>query len=224
MSAREQILAGIARARGSEADRAAVEERIARHRRNLIPARADLPAAERVALFAHMARENAATVAEVASPADVPAAVRDFLAGHNLPATVKLAPDPAITGIDWSVVPTLETATGRAEDADVTSVTPATAGIAETGTLMLTGGPDSPTTLNFLPDNHIVVLRRDQVLGNYEEAWDVVRARHGEGVLPRTVNMITGPSRTGDIEQTIQLGAHGPRRLHIILVGGGEGA
>ncbi|MEQ9811217.1 MAG: LUD domain-containing protein [Azospirillaceae bacterium] len=223
MSARDQILSGIARARGSAADRAAVEERIARHQRNLIPSRADLPPAERVALFAHMALENAATVAEVATPADVPPAVRDFLAGHNLPARVKLAPDPSITGIDWSVVPTLETATGRAADADVTSVTAAMAGIAETGTLMLAGGPDSPTTLNFLPDNHIVVLRRDQVLGNYEEAWDLIRARFGEGAMPRTVNMVTGPSRTGDIEQTIQLGAHGPRRLHIILVGGDGG-
>jgi L-lactate dehydrogenase complex protein LldG len=61
------------------------------------------------------------------------------------------------------------------------------------------------------------VLRADQVLPHYEEGWSRLRAR---GPMPRTVNFITGPSRTGDIEQRIQLGAHGPRRLHIVLVDG----
>ena len=83
---------------------------------------------------------------------------------------------------------------------------------------MLASGPAAPTTLNFLPENHIVVLKASQVVGPYEDAWDRLRAANGEGRLPRTVNFITGPSRTGDIEQTIQMGAHGPRRLHVILV------
>jgi L-lactate dehydrogenase complex protein LldG len=104
---------------------------------------------------------------------------------------------------------------GASQGDDEVSVTAAYAGIAETGTLLLHSGPASPTTLNFLPDNHIVVLRASQIVGAYEDAWDRLRAA---GALPRTVNMITGPSRTGDIEQTIMLGAHGPRRLHIVLV------
>ena len=83
---------------------------------------------------------------------------------------------------------------------------------------MLTSGAAGPTTLNFLPENHIVVLKASQIVGPYEDAWDRVRAAEGEGRLPRTVNFITGPSRTGDIEQTLEMGAHGPRRLHIILV------
>jgi L-lactate dehydrogenase complex protein LldG len=98
------------------------------------------------------------------------------------------------------------------------SVTGAFAAIAETGTLMLLSGPSGPTTLNFLPDNHIVVLRASQLVGAYEEAWGRLRELYGPGKLPRTVNLITGPSRTADIEQTIQLGAHGPRRLHILVV------
>jgi L-lactate dehydrogenase complex protein LldG len=95
----------------------------------------------------------------------------------------------------------------------------ALAGVAETGTLIMTSGPDNPTTLNFLPENHIVLLLADDVAGNYEDVWDKLREKYGSN-LPRTVNMITGPSRTGDIEQTIELGAHGPRRLHILLVDG----
>ncbi|MEZ5579927.1 MAG: LUD domain-containing protein [Candidatus Competibacteraceae bacterium] len=73
---------------------------------------------------------------------------------------------------------------------------------------MLLSGPHSPpTTLNFLPDTHIVVLRADRIVGAYEDAWDLLRAR-GLG-MPRTVNFITGPSRSADIEQTVQMGAHG---------------
>ena len=80
---------------------------------------------------------------------------------------------------------------------------------------MMKSGPAHPTTLNFLPDTHVVVLRASQIVGSYEDAWD--RLRGGEA-MPRTVNFITGPSRTGDIEQTIFLGAHGPRRMHIVMV------
>ena len=96
---------------------------------------------------------------------------------------------------------------------------------AETGTLMLTSDTARPSTLNFLPDSHIVILRADQITGAYEEGWKHLRAQGGQGTqgsedgfMPRTVNLVTGPSRTGDIEQTMQLGAHGPRRLHIIIV------
>jgi L-lactate dehydrogenase complex protein LldG len=64
------------------------------------------------------------------------------------------------------------------------------------------------------------VMRRDQVVATYEDGFDRLRAqtKDGEWVPPRTMNFITGPSRTGDIEQKIELGAHGPRRLHIILI------
>ena len=98
------------------------------------------------------------------------------------------------------------------------SFTGSFAGVAETGTLVLLSGPESPTTLNFLPDVHIALLFTDRVVGSYEDVWARLRARDGATVMPRVVNWITGPSRTADIEQTLLLGAHGPRRLHIILV------
>jgi len=80
-------------------------------------------------------------------------------------------------------------------------------------------GPANPTTLNFLPDNHIVVLKRADLVGDLESLWSRLRQRFGAGTLPRTVNLITGPSRSADIEQKMLLGAHGPRRLHILIVG-----
>lgn len=194
---------------------AAAEARIAERSRNLIPQRGQRPPAERVALFVEMAEAVSATVVRVDGLDAVPDAVASFLAGLNLPSAIRLAPDPALAAIPWDARPTLEVTSGRAEDRDLTSVTAAAAGIAETGTLMLASSAASPTTLNFLPDNHIVVLHAGQVVGAYEDGWDLLRANGG---IPRTVNFVTGPSRTGDIEQKIQLGAHGPRRLHIVLV------
>jgi L-lactate dehydrogenase complex protein LldG len=147
----------------------------------------------------------------------VPAAVATYLAGRNLPGIIKMAPDPALRSIPWSENTALSVTEGRGEGGDMVSVTAAFAGVAETGTLVLLSGPESPTTLNFLPDTHIVVIDADRVTGTYEQVWADIRAAIG-GPLPRTVNWITGPSRTADIEQTLLLGAHGPRRLHIVLV------
>jgi L-lactate dehydrogenase complex protein LldG len=231
-AARETILAAIRRSLkrgplGPERE-AELHARVAAHRRNLLPARATmLDAAGQVDLFVAMAEEVQATVARLPSPADVPEAVARYLAAENLPAELVLAPDPSLDAVPWETRPLLRTRRGRAEPADAVSLTPCFAAIAETGTLMLVSGTDTPTSLNFLPDTHIVLVRADQVVATYEDAWDRLRAA-GAGsnpgvALPRTVNFITGPSRTGDIEQRIVLGAHGPRRLHILVVENRQG-
>jgi L-lactate dehydrogenase complex protein LldG len=126
-----------------------------------------------------------------------------------------MAPHPALDAIPWQARPLLQVRRGRAEPGDAVSLTPCLAAVAETGTLMLVSGAETPTTLNFLPDTHIAVVHAGQVVASYEDGWDLVR---GLGAMPRTINLVTGPSRTGDIEQRIQLGAHGPRRLHVVLV------
>ena len=110
----------------------------------------------------------------------------------------------------------LEIREGRAAATDAVSVQHAFAGIAETGTLMLPSGPSRPATLNLLADTAIAVLRASAIVGAYEEAWDKLRAE--VGAMPRNVMLVTGPSRSADIEQTLELGAHGPRRLHVVLV------
>jgi L-lactate dehydrogenase complex protein LldG len=225
MSARDDILASIRRGlgRGALAGEAAAEisARVAEHRRNLIPARAAaLGSAARVDLFVAMAEAVQTTVSRVAEDGDIPGEVARYLATENLPAEFRMAPDPNLDTIPWSARPLLSIQRGKAEPSDAVSLTPCLAAVAETGTLMLVSGEATPTTLNFLPDTHIVVLRASQVVAGYEDGWDLLRCRPGDGPqrLPRVVNFITGPSRTGDIEQKIELGAHGPRRLHVILI------
>ncbi|MFO1372768.1 MAG: LUD domain-containing protein [Candidatus Competibacteraceae bacterium] len=219
--ARKQILATIRRGlqRGSleGVRRAELEARLANPPRNVIPARAQLPHPEQVALFVKMTEHAAATLEQVASPEAVPAAVVAFLTRETLPTDLVMAPDLELAALPWGEQPALRIERRAAVDGDKVSVTPAFAGIAETGTLMLLSGPHSPTTLNFLPDTHIVVLHAARIIGTYEDAWSLLRAH--ESGMPRTVNYITGPSRSADIEQTVQMGAHGPIRLHIVLVG-----
>jgi len=226
---REQILGGIRKAlkRGPIADAKAAELRakLAHPARNVIPARAtSLNARGQRELFVAMAEAVQASVVRVKSAAEVPSAVGDYLAAANLPAKLVMAPDPRLDGIPWRDRPLLEIRRGRAEDGDLVGLTACVAGIAETGTLMLTSGPESPTRNNFLPDHHLVVLKSDQIVATYEDGFDRLRERQkqpdGSWAPPRTVNFITGPSRTADIEQTIELGAHGPRRLHIIFIEG----
>lgn len=221
--AREGILAAVrnslGRGRLDPNGEAALRARLAAHRRNLVPARATaIDARGRVELFVAMAEEVQSTVTRVSSLAALPEAVARYLAGENLPAELVMAPDLSFDEIPWSAWPLLKIRRGRAEAGDRVSLTPCHAAIAETGTLMLISGAQTPTTLNFLPDTHIVVVRRDQVVATYEDGWDRLRAGKTAEALPRTVNFVTGPSRTADIEQRIELGAHGPRRLHIVLV------
>ena len=159
------------------------------------------------------------TAAMLPSAADVPAAIAAFLRAHNLPMQIRRGDDPRLAALPWDSERTLEVSTGASDGHQLVSVSHAFAGVAETGTLMLASGPDNPTTLNFLPDTHIVVVDAKDIAGDYESVWARVRETFGTDALPRAINMITGPSRSADIGQILILGAHGPRRLHVLVVG-----
>jgi L-lactate dehydrogenase complex protein LldG len=219
-SAREHILHAIAKHRGgalSPDALAGASDRLSAHRANTIPARSQGTATEQVELFTRMALQSGATVASPSRLADVPQAVAEYLRAHNLPGEVRLGPDQELNGLPWTLAAHLRITSGVARPEDEVSLTPAFAGIAETGTLMLISGEHKPTALNFLPDTHLVVLAKSAIVGAYEEALTRLRASAGPTGWPRTINWITGPSRTADIEQTLVMGAHGPRRLHILI-------
>jgi L-lactate dehydrogenase complex protein LldG len=226
--ARSQILDGIRKSLGRGAlspDAALVlAKRLESPPPNLVPARSRLPHARQVDLFVEMAEAADATVTRVSGAVAVAAAVTAYLKRENLPHRLVMAPDPALAPMGWEGEPLLEIRRGAAVGDDEVGVSGAFLGIAETGTLMMCSGPESPATINFLPETHIVVLPAAAVRGGYEEGWAALRAAAPQAtaphvtIMPRTVNFITGPSRSADIEQTLQLGAHGPRRLHIVLV------
>jgi L-lactate dehydrogenase complex protein LldG len=223
MSARDAILASIRRSlgvTGTEAPRRReVADRIAVRPRGVIPARGQGSPQERVDLFARMVELAAGSIVRVDDAADVPDEVAAFLRQHNLPMEARRGADPLLAGLPWERAGTLEVSAGPPDPTMLSCVSHAFAAVAETGTLVLTSGRDNPTSLNFLPDNHIVIIEAKDIAGDYESIWPRLREKFGDGVMPRAVNLITGPSRSADIEQTLILGAHGPRRLHVIMVG-----
>ena len=226
MSSRSRILGRIRHNLGRgplSAEKAAeLKTRIEEHRPNLVPKRTEISPAAQVDLFQAKAEALGATVTRLSSLDAVPEAVSRYLSDHNLATKIKMSPEAALDALPFDQTPMLEITRGAATAEDDVSLTPAFAGIAETGTLCLASGPDTPSTLNFLPENHIVLLRRSQIIGTMEESWARLRAKYGAGNLPRTLNLISGPSRTADIEQTLIMGAHGPRRLHILIVDDAE--
>ena len=222
MSARDEIFSAVRRSlgvTGQEKPRLeAVNERIAKAPRGLIPERGQLSGEALLALFEEQAKATLATIDHVKDRAAVPEAIADFLRRTNLPARLRMGADPRLAAMPWDRT-SLDIAHGKSDGGDLVAVNHAFAGVAETGTLVITSGPDNPSTLNFLPDYAIVVVDAKDVRGAYEDVWQLLRERDGKGHMPRTVNWITGPSRSGDIEQKLLLGAHGPRSVHIVLVG-----
>lgn len=220
-SARDDVFANIRRSLGVKGNetirKQIVQDRLERAPRGVIPARGQVSGEERIALFKTMAEASLATVTEVAAAMEVPQSIALFLRNHNLPASLRMGDDPRLKAMPWSET-TLEISHGPSEGRDLNAVSHAFGGVAETGTLAMISGPENPSTLNFLPDNHIIVVSAKDIASDYESVWNRVRFTFGKGGMPRTVNWITGPSRSGDIEQTLLLGAHGPRRLHVIVV------
>ncbi len=216
-TSKEAILSRIRQSKGRQALDAArrldVEKRIADRKPFLVPARAQLGVEELRTLFIAKAEEVSARVLALRSKSDIPAAIRPLLDESGLAYRLAVSPDPWFDGIDWNE---FEIHKGTPRPDDMAGLAHARAGIAETGTLMLSSGAASPTLMNFMPDLHIVALSESRILGTYEDAWDMQRRE--SNAMPRAINLITGPSRTGDIEQTILLGAHGPRRLVILLI------
>jgi len=223
-SARDAILGrvrhGIARPEGDDdAARLAVNTRLAGHTRGLQPARIAIDHEALVDLFVEKAQTVDATVSVVNLAADVPEAVADYLRGRNLPAQAAIAPHGDLDAMDWAEG-TMTVHRRAPHSDDAIGINRCFAAVAETGTLIMASGADSPATMNFLPETHIAVVRESDITGSYEDVWDRLRkaGRSGGEAIPRTVNMITGTSRTGDIEQTLQTGVHGPKALHIVVV------
>ena len=215
MAARERILAEIRKRQGrggplSAAERERIDTYLRRHPRG--PLRA--PAADPVAAFRERAQAAASTTDRVAALSEAPTAVARYLDAHRLPRSGCVW--PKLGTLDWrSAGLALEPRAARGEDA--IGITGVFSAIAETGTLMLCSGPDTPASVSLLPETHVAIVPVERIVPMMEDAWDLARAELGQ--LPRAVNFISGPSRTADIEQTIVLGAHGPYRVHILLVG-----
>jgi L-lactate dehydrogenase complex protein LldG len=220
-SAREAVLKRVRSAVGASGERddarAQAEAYIAAHAHGPRPTIPDDVAAQ----FIRRAGDMASTVEAIADRADIPAAVARYVEALQL--SPLLAAQKAHAGVCWPELADLDWAgAGLAIESrpatgdDRLGITGCYCAIAETGTLVMLSGPDTPTGTTLLPDTHVAIVRRERIVAGMEEAFALIRRERG--AMPRAINMISGPSRTGDIEQTIVLGAHGPYRVHILVV------
>jgi L-lactate dehydrogenase complex protein LldG len=220
-SARDRVLGAVRNGLGARGDepgrRGAVRARLERSPHGVKPERAMQPRDDLPDLMAANLKALGVVVHILDSAAELPQAIARQLAAFNLPARLRHGADPLLGAISWDGT-AVETATGPADAEDAVSLSHALLGAAETGTLVLTSGADNPSTLNFLPEAHFVLLRSANICASYEDVWDRMRVMFGHGKMPRTVNFITGASATADIEQKIIKGAHGPRRLAVFLI------
>ncbi|MCS4505872.1 lactate utilization protein C [Arhodomonas aquaeolei] len=214
MGAREEILETVRARLNAPADRpqarASAREYIQRHPPSPRPAApGDAPPEH----FRERALARGCTVAEVPSAAHVPGAVRAYMEEHGL--ARELVCWPRFAGLAWreSGIDAVARPAGGNDPLGVTGVFCA---IAETGTLMLLSGAETPAATSLLPPAHVAVVPRERIVPGMEEAWALLRAETGE--MPRAVNFVSGPSRTADIEMTVVRGVHGPGRVHVILV------
>jgi L-lactate dehydrogenase complex protein LldG len=195
-----------------------VRHRLITHPSGTIPARSLGNREAGLALFSGLLASQGAKVARVRDPEGVVNAIASYLAELELATELRIAEEPVLVTLPWLLAARLTQVYGAPSASDAIGLSRAIAGVAETGTLFLVSGAGNPTSLNFLPETHIVMVDEGDIVGCYEEAWDRLRALYGEGTLPRTVNWISGPSRTADIEQTIIRGAHGPKRLFVVIL------
>ena len=186
-----------------------VRERLQRHARGPQPGwQEDL-----FTRFIQKAEQAAASVERVNSVKIIVDAVRSYLSAHSLGEKLVCAGTPLLEQLKWPESMSTETRLATIDDKVV--FVEAYAGIAETGSIVMCSGKATPASLNFLPDHFLCVVHKSRIVKNMEDVWEHLR-REG-GSLPRAINIITGPSRTADVEQIIQMGAHGPRRVHILL-------
>lgn len=212
MSARDNMLGLIRKAlRRAPADGATARVRADLDARTVSPR--PRAAGDLVARYCDNAMRLICTLARVIHRDEVPKATAAYLSAHNLP--LQAVCWPALAALDWAAQGMA--VEGRAaRESDKVGITGTFCAIAETGTLMTLSGADTPPSVSLLPETHIAVLHASDIVPAMEEAWQRLRAE--PAYPPRAVNFISGPSRTSDIEQTLTLGAHGPYRVHVILV------
>ena len=218
-AARDAVLGAVRRGLGRGPVDAETARRLDARTRSagdqLVPARGRPESAkERLDLFCARAEAVSATVVHIDGPESLPDAVAEYLAGRNLPADILAAPDPLFDRVPWDRRPALEVRRGAHGKDDLVGLSRAWGGVAETGSVVMAGGADNPHMSSFVPETQIVAVPASRVVGAFEDVWRAVRAQG----LPRTLSFVTGPSRTGDIGLKIELGAHGPRRLHLVVV------
>lgn len=215
MSARERILARIRERSGragetTEAELAAARAHIALRTPGPLPTIAHDPPVTR---FKQESERLKSTVATLESVAHVPREVARYL--DEIGVAKNVVGWPAFTALAWGESK-VQYHDHLADGDDLVGLTGCFCAISETGTLLLLSSPTTPKLTALLPETHICIVNQARIVQTMEDAFALLRTEKKQ--LPRATFFVSGPSRTADIEQTIVIGAHGPYRVHVIVV------
>lgn len=177
---------------------------------------------ERWARFEAEARELRAEVRRLSGVAEVPAVLRSLqaeegwarVASHRAALT-----EPAVGSLGLPVVWMEDGPEAGTIESCPVGISECDCLVAQTGSVVVTSRSAGGRTLSVLPPHHVVLARLDQLVGGLPEAFALLAGKYGSD-YPSMISFITGPSRTGDIERILVLGAHGPRRLTVLCISG----
>lgn len=165
--------------------------------------------------FIRMAEANAATTARVSGMDEVPRAAAEWLRKRGADLRMVCAGD--LAELDWDGAGIAAEFRGAVES-DGAGATRVIAAAADTGAMLQISDAGHSLTLSLLPPLHLVALRAEDIVADMDAVWARMFKLHPE-VPPRAACLISGPSRTADIEQTLVLGAHGPLAVHVVIAG-----
>ena len=188
-----------------------VNARISEHKPNTVPARGRKPHKELVDDFEQRITRSQASVVRVASMAGVVAEVAQYL-GHG---EICVNADVLELSLDFDSAPQISLVPWIEKTSMKVCVTTCVGAVAESGSLVIASSARNAITQNFLAEKHIVLLKAEDIVGVYEQIWQKVRRDE----MPRDITFVSGPSCTGDIEMIMEYGAHGPKQLHVIIIG-----
>ena len=184
-----------------------------------LPMRAQATGGAAIETFAGHLIAQGAIIERVAAPAGVPKAIETLMTKLHPGTPLVVGADPWLKALPWDTAAQLSRTAWRDGEIPVVGLSRASAGIAETGTLVMASGVDNPASLNYLPETHIVIIETAKISGSMEAGLEAARQRSGMFKLPRTLGLISGASRTADVGGKLVRGAHGPKTLAVIIVG-----
>jgi len=175
---------------------------------------------EQLALFARNAGDLKATFKLVNNTSELTAALRALRDTESWKRVAAHRGELAESAAQSLGLPLLVTSDGydkhELEQCDV-GISECDALVAQTGSVVITSQTAGGRALSCLPPHHVVIARRTQLVADLPAAFALIKQRHGDQ-FPSMISFITGPSRTGDIERILVLGAHGPKQLTIFCL------
>jgi L-lactate dehydrogenase complex protein LldG len=206
MSAREHIFDKLRRARAAAGAYEAGPDTFA-----------EQPERDPVERYTELAIEALSTVDSVTSWDKVPAAVQGYLASRSLGSDLVSDTRAPIDAAAWKAAG-LDVLDPPVEPDDDCFVTDCFGAVAESGAVVISSDDGKSIANDFLARTHIILLPKERIVSSLAELWALLRAEYVETSLPREFCLVTGPSRTADLGVPARMGAHGPERMHVIIV------